>query len=724
MSIEKTYQCYVYLAGLLVPYIDFTINSQYGQISSLQLNIPYSPYISHIFPFTKVQVFEVLSNSTDSHAIPTLEFDGVVCSISRHKDVLGQVSISLTCYTDGFIWDRRKQYDFYISELSGTAPAVATGNTFNERADGLIMNYFKELIEQNNFDVGLAAASVLTSTISQQIDGEGNATSYGATFHYNGHRYIEEPNENKQGSLSPNPVAFYDKYLTKYALKYKVYGIATSSAMQNYFQTTQFIAMISKNMQDLHGENSFFAISQQILNFGFYQLFDITNPCFIPAEGDDPTVNLTTDFNINDKENNNPLTDNEIEENIALLRVNDTRQSSGLAEYIFKPISILGIPLERNVIWPDQVLSETLTYDFGNTPTRVIAHRQPWYATMDASTSLLSTATIAGPIFDMKKSGTRQYFESLVPGTVVNAPGQLRNDKIYSDYEKAYGIKYSRIDLSNAFDETLLGKTFADTEGVGGKHAIGSNRGSDDPKSIQELGKKFNNFMNYEYSVKYFGSRQYHIQVTPDTNCVIGLPTVIMDMHGQHVVAFVVSLSKYYSIRGQKNISVGIQYPRYYYENVGALGNLIDPTSADPDSMKEMAVLFGSKPLIVPNGSEDSSTRLQAKIDSIFDQYNKDKSNNKENIKELYKPKNICTLNNFLNLHSSPEVTSLPTDLQLFDSSAEENKLSTNHFTIYDGKMSLTKYTPTPKDTHNSSGLPNKTIIQYHLNWREHDQRI
>ena len=731
MSVAKIYKCYVYLAGILIPHIDFTISSQYGQISSLQLNIPYSPYITHIFPFTKVQVFEQVFHNDTTTSDPTLEFDGVVGSISRHKNLTGQVSITLNCYTDGFIWDRRKQYDFYISEMAGTTPAVGTGDTFNLRADAIIHNYFSDVIKKNNFDVGLAAASILTCHTDQQKSGD-EVKGYSYNFIYNGHKYIRKPSDISAGDLEESTKPFYNKYLKTYNLENKVYGISTSISIQKYFQTAQFIQMISNNMQDLHGENSFFAIAQQILNFGFYQLFDITNPCFIEAKGRDEDVILDDMTSSGDSNSPDQLSDEDIARNVGVITVASTRQFSGLAESVCKPISILGIPLKRNIIWPDQVISETLNYDFMNMPTRVIAHRQPWFAAADSSTSLLTTTTIAGPIFDITKNKVpRQYFQSLVPGKIVNEPGVLRNDKIYSDYEDAYGIKYAQIDLSNAFDETLLQKTFKKETGVE-KQGTTAPEQTVETQKTKELGEKFNNFMNYEYSVKYFGARQYNVQVTPDTNPVIGLPIIIMDMHGQHIVAFVVAISKYYSALGQKNINLGIQYPRYYYENVGALGNLVDPTSADPDSMKEMGIIYGSEPLISiePNNKIDSCTRLKEKIDLIFQEYIKDRSDNKDLIKSQYQTKKICTLNQFLKLHAVSSKDTIPKNLGLFASDSNEDALSTNYFSVYDHNITAQNYKATPKtvyfypDNINSPGLPNQSIIQYHLTWCKYDQRI
>ena len=723
MSGSKIYKCYVYLCGIQIPYIDFTINSSYGQFTSATVQLPYSPYIQHIFPFTKIQIFEQLNNNgklEDS----TLEFDGVVVAINRQKNVLGQVGVSLNCYTDGIIWARRKQFDFYLKEIANQ-DSRGTGDQRNIRADGYVTNFFSDLIGHNKYDVGVAASCVLTSSYSGN-----SADGISGQFYYNGKKFTDSSNQ-KASNANPQveTPTFYTRYLSNYKLQYKVYGISTSLQAQEFFQTNQFINLITKNLGDLKGENSFHNIAQQVLNYGFYQFFDIANPCFLKATtgtqgnikvGDTVKLPVTTTNNTPDI-----IDAKVVSNNIKAISVNNKRDYNGLAEYVCKPISVLGVPLSCNIIWPDQILNENLNYDFLNAPTRVIAHRYPLPGDSNSQHIVLTTDVVAGPSY----TNQGDFLRSLTPkitdySTSNDKTDLLRNTGIFSDYENMYGINYHALDISYAFDSALIR--------------------SAQFKDVNRL----NNYLNYEFAQKFFSSRKYSIQVTPDTNPVIGLPIVVLDTHGQHIIAFCSTISKYYSAIGQKVINLGISYPRYYYEDIGTLGSIVDPGSNDPVALKEMETIFGSKAICKLTVTKDSTYEVSSKdliksVEQLFDAWYKDSSDNKDNIKKDKARKGICTLNNFLSLNGISPVDNFPDGLPLYEknyiaivpsvgdqqgSSISENTISTNIFRVWDRDVTSNNYLSTPKAVQkfpkDSNGISNQSIIQYHLTWCKYDQRI
>jgi len=717
MSSNKIYKYYVYIAGIKVPFIDLTINSKYGQLSSMNIQLPYSPYIEHLHPFTKITVFEHLIDG-GIYNEPTLEFDGIIGAIARQKNLLGQTGLNMTCYTDGFIWERRKQADFYLQELL-SMDVRGSGDEINVRSDGTIGNYFTEILKNNSFDAGLAAASVLT-TKSKTITTSGGKTDAGSKatgnvnvtlfgeFIYNGKEFLLNAMNSIEGGTSVTP-QYYKDYLDTYKLSHKVYGLTTGLNIKKFFATNQFITMICQNMVDVHGENSFYSIAQQVLNYGFYQLFDITNPTYIG-----PTKSFSTDkINLNSEasmtiKDDVQLSDEQIGHNTDIITVTENRQYAGLGEYVFKPISVLGLPLKCNVIWPDQVVSENIMQDFVSAPTRVLANRKP-IAGDNLQNAVLTTQVLVGPRLTTKDG----YFKSLVSPVTLIPEGTFRAKTVLSDYEEAYGIKYHMLNMSQAFDETLLQNKILKGQ-------------TDESQATKDTAEAMNNYLNYEFSQKFLSSRQYSVQITPDTCPVVGLPTVVMNAHGQHIVAFIFEITKYISALGQKVTNLGIGYPHYAYEDMGILGNVVDPSSTNETSMKEMEIIFGSERLCTLGST---TNQLSETIDGLLDAYTYDASDNKDTIKTNYsRHKSICKLNQYLLLHgktilSNPE-TNIPNSLGLFKSSALQDGLSTNHFKVYDYNRSKNILGGETKETWIVTGKSNQDIVKYHLAWTASDQRI
>lgn len=725
MSASKIYKNFVYVGNQQIPFIDITIGSNVGSFSTLVINIPYSPYIQHLFPFTKIQVFEQITNNGRTSKA-TLEFDGVVVGISRAKNVLGQVGINLSCFTDGIIWERRKEYDYYLNEIT-EADTRGTEDVGNIRSEGIIGNYFNTLISKNGYDIGTAAACVLTSEYIQNSKGE-----LTVNFIYNGKQFTvpateQDTNDSDAGAsivgANYNPSSspkYYLRYLDDFKLKNKVYGISTSYAIMNYFQTNNFIELITHNMGDLHGENSFHNIAQQVLNYGFHQFYDIPNPCYIKKTTNNPSpVNVGKD--IPTAENFDPeaeveyISEDQAKDNIKRISINSSNNFDGLAEYIFKPISVLGVPLKCNIIWPDQVIAENLSTDFLNSPTRVVGHRHPIEG-ISSENTVLTTLVAVGPVF----KDSDQYFRSLTVDYDPDKP-TFREGKNFSDFEAQFGVAYSPIDISTAFDNALLRNLTNEV---------------DTSKNTLKTIRNLNNYLNYEFSQKFFNSRKYSIQITPDCNPVIGSPVIIMEEHGQHIIAFCLSITKYYSAMGQKTVNLGLSYPRYYYENMGLLGNVVDPTCSDPNALAEMETILGSDAIcsITTANSNTSSNTLKAAIDRIFNKWHEDTSDNKETIKTMYSRKNVCTIQEYLDHHDAIGMIgdNPPENLGIagFKSNIQMKGLSTNCFSVWDYDRTDSNPLSTKKETRDFGtdpshpGLSNETIVQYHIQWTKQDQRI
>lgn len=729
MSTSKVYRYHCYIAGIKIPINSCVISSQFGSIANLSLSIGYSPYINHIFPFTKVQVYEQKIDDGILYE-PTLEFDGSIVAVSRSKNLIGSVSIQLTCLTDGYIWNRRKQYDFYLQDIT-SINARGTGDDLSIRSDSQIQNFFGECISANKFDVGCAVASVLTSTHKgKSTTGKDRSiTSY--TYQYNGKQYkkqlIGEVNEANSQGLTPE---YYSKVIDKYGLSRKLFGIATSPNVQEFFRQDRFMKLLNNAANDLQGENTFWSIASYILNYGFYNVYDIPNPVFLnktASEVVDLNKDISTSNDSKDKDIDLSETPEIVEQNRGKIAfAPGSNNSYGLAEFLLKPVSVLSIPYQCNIIWPDQVVAENITYDFMNSPTRVILQRQEIPGQENEQNVILTSSVFTGPVFT---EDSRNLFYDLLPNGVEFGPGDIRANDIYSKHEKQYGITYHRLELSYAFDSTLLNA-----------------RVKKDEDSTTKIGTNINKFLNYEFSQKFFSARSYQLQVTPDVDVIPGLPVVVLNKNGDHVIAFCIGKAKSWQADGAKGIQLNLAYPRYHNEDVGQLGNIVDPTCSDLKSMKELCYLTGSIPLCgIGDGDGDYkiissiddlknvsltevNNNLSSIIDQLFDDYQNDNTDGKGIIKNKYKRNNICTLNNFMTFHNIDakyKNTELPEfyPSNKFDSNQEESSLSTNSFTVYDNKERI-DYNGHDSGDVKSEKINSSGIVKKHIEWIKTAKRI
>ena len=709
MSNDRIYRYSIALAGINAPFVTCGIGSRFGSISSAVIELPYSPYILHIHEQTKIQIWEQLILDGTIHE-PTLEFDGIVVGIVRSKNFAGNVSARLTCSTDGIIWNRRKQFDFYLSNITEVNVAH-TGDVISMRADGAITNFFADVLQNNRFDAGCAAASVLTSlSYGKYIDGNVYPTYY--EYFYNGKKFFRKLQKDGNSATDLTP-PYYRRFLQEYKLVNKVYGVSTSVDVQKFFQQDRFIKLVTNNVQDLLGENSFWSIATQVLSYGFYSVYDIPNPTFIPGDSkalSEPGKDINS-FAQNVQTNANNSTDRQVQlsnqnastilpspgtttalnpEEYADVNISDKRMFHGLAEYIMKPISVLGLPLECNIIWPEQIKSDSIFYDFINSPTRVIMTKKLLPGVTD--NEVLTTQKIVGPFIQDKEG----FFASFT------APSQkVRTASSDSDYEKQYGINYHQLDLSFAFDSVLLSNQFQAKQ-------------KPSASDIDNLGTKMNNFLNYEFSQRYFSSRNYNVQVTPDVNVVPGLPVILLDKRGEHIIAFVTGVNKSFDATGNKNVEVSISYPRFYYEDIGALGNVVDPSSTEAFAAAELALLFGSEPL-VPAGALD---KLPGLIEEIFAGYMQlDNDDQRSDMRQAYTRK-VCTFAQFIqfykNINVQDKITIPPNYLtDVFASTTDADNLTCHTFRAYVGGV-----------VEENKGVSNQSIIRKHLDWTSQAQVI
>lgn len=681
-------QYFLYICGHKTPVLSTRIQSSYGSLSQIVVSVPYSPYLSNIYEFTKVQIYELKIDGNVNE--PTLEGDGVIIGVTRSKSVLGNVSLQLTVLSDAVVYNIRKRFDFYLTDITN-ADTRMTGDVECMRADENIENFFADTLQNNRFDVGCATCSMLTSNVMGDKD---NKSSY--SYIYNGKKYYVNINKDVTDEVSLNP-KYYNKYLYDYKLMHKFYGVSTSEETKEFFQHDRFLKLITNNCNDLRGENSFWSIAQSIMEYGFCNLYDIPNPTYIPATNNKKTEAIDLGKELEDaKSEDSKNVKKSGDARRDLVNVTASRAFDGLAEFIIKPRSIAGIPLKCNVIWPDQVISENLFKDYMSQPTRVIWQRH-MLPGAPANNPVLTTSKLAGPIFD---ASSDNYFNSFTPNifeTTDENKGQVRDDSNYSDYEQEYGVKYHELSLSHAFDEAFLEKA-----------------------TSAESASRINNLLNYEFIQKFLSTRNIGINVTQDVNIVTGLPVIVLNKFGQHIIAFCTGKSKEWNAQGGMNVTIQLAYPRYYYEDIGVLGNIIDPTSQDQTSLAELELLFGSKALVKAKSTPEE---LKSAIDSLFQEYlHAIETNTIDNLYKQYS-RTSCTMKEFFKFHDFDTTNcdlpeSYPSkifDIETNESGEAVDPISSHYFEVYNDST---------KKIESCDNLSVGDIIKRHNEWVSKDHRI
>lgn len=676
---SKVYKYHCFIAGVKVPLIYADISSGYGTLASCNITLNYSPFITHLQKFTKIQVFEVL-NDNGKIQEPTLEFDGVLIGITRAKNVLGNVSVVLQLSTDGVVWNQRKQYDFYLNNITDADPR-GTDSRLNIRADGHIQNFLGQILSKNKFDVGCAACSVLTS-LTHGIKDNGKAAESYFSYSYNGKVYdYDVLDGHGPTDECVEPKYYSERFFNNFKLNKKVYGISTSDKIKEYFKQDRFIKMLENNNQDLYGENTFWTIATKVLSYGFYDIFDIPNPTFLPKI-------KTSALPVHLKQEVENIDGNEAKAKKNVIPATQNRDCDGLAEYIFKPRSVIGIPFKCNVIWPDQIIQENLYCNFFGQPTRVLLKKNPLVGTKG---NILTTSIFAGPHY----KGEDQFLSSFNTPQKEYKNTTQRNERIRSEYEEAFGLNASHIHMGYAFDETLLG----------------DHEKATDAEKEDTLGKVYK-FLNYEFAQKFLSSRTYQIQVDPEVNPVCGVSTVVMNEYGEHVIAFCLGVRKSWDVNGKKTVTLNVAYPRFYYEELADINSAIDPTSTDKEFLEELQTLLGCE-AITSAGTNNGN--LKVVVEGLFKEYLSNK-----NIKKSGKFKRkVCTFNEYLSLFGMEKVKDIELvnqyTSQVFDSTVEEAKLSTNKIVVFDrstGKSEEIK------------NLKNSDYVYKHLKWISTAKRI
>lgn len=685
---------HVFIAGLLVKTGAVVIATGVNNLCSCRVSIDYSPHIIHLPKYSQISVFSSINDSE-----PTLEFDGVIVGINYSKSIMTGHSVTLSCFTQGIVWNARRQIDLTLQELLGSVVKAGSTDLYFSGVGGGIDSNYANFIKTNGYDIGAAGTCVLTShfiynTSAKNSDGsqDTNPTSY--LFVYNGKLLKSEfdtvPENDTTGFTNPT---FYLRFLDTLRLSNKVYGLSTTATLTKYFQQDRFLEAIASNTYtDIHGENTFWQIAANTWNIAFHEVIDVPNATFIPYDNNtstQTTLNIS-EFKVSsfdsDGENTKTISQFTTDSFKKISVINNKNQFAGLAEYVIKPRSIFGIPFKCNVIWPDQVIEFSFLKDYLNEVTRMRCIRNGIPGVSDSNLRL-STSVILGPNFNDKDN----YFNSFNVST-INADDDTRprTQHDYSTYEDQFGAVQADIQLMEAYNATLYGDA------------------DDDKSKLEESNRRLKIYTNHEFAQRYFINRPCSITVNNEVDVVAGMPIVILNESGQHIIAYCASKEKSWQANGSMSVRLEVHSARYVSELIGNLAQVVDPLSYESlknndqqgelnNTVKELEKLLGSERIDVLFG--DTNT-IETAVNDTFKRYNYYKDSNLIDLKSLYKRK-VCTYTEYCNFYenkplqfkSNQYVKPTPISIEqnmsaqlqdIFNSTPGMDSLSCNRYTVYD----------------------------------------
>jgi len=634
---------HLFIAGVKTPMIAFQVHSGFNTLARCDVSIPYSPWIINLRRYTKFQIWRQDTESSPSE----LEFDGALVAKSESKDVNGSVQFNFTGYTDGIIWSQRKQLDAYITQLE-MLDNRGMDTSLNIRIDGVLTNYFSQIVKQNSYDVGMATACVLTNEpYGKKSDG---ITGY--RYFYNGKGFICSRDGAKpllEQTERANPW-WYRKFLTNYGLNRKLYGVPTNEFTKKFLNTQETFDIIGEtalNCGDLQGLNSYLDIAFRVLSYGYYDIYNIPRATFLPM-----TLGASKDYESSSK--GSATAD--------ILALNN-RKYPGMAEFFVKPKSIIAIPPKCNILFPDQVVSMSMSYNYLSEPTRDrYKVRIPF---VDAP---FTTTVVVGPKFDDPDGHFRSF-------SAPKSEHMLwRTDRGYSPYEHEYGASHFDVQFNTAYQqsldslessmrasfpeyiaaqkrlETLKEKKDAKKEDIAKAEAeVKKFSTSEDFEKTQKQLSTLKNLLNYEFLQSYFKNRSISVQVTSTVDIVPGHSVLIISDSGPHIMAWCESCSKSWSAQGSYSIVLQLSYPRYCHEDITNTALAHDPILGSPTGQAKTSLdysmaLIGSEPIMAV-GDFKKPTKQAEEIAKIY------KSRFKEDYRKNTKRK-IASFEDFAIFHS------------------------------------------------------------------------
>jgi len=350
---------------------------------------------------------------------------------------------------------------------------------------------------------------------------------------------------------------------------------------------------------------SFMEIGASALSYVFYEFINIPRPAFMPGVGS---------FNsIAPQETKNYKED--IERLHRTLTCNG-RAYPGIAEFVVVPQSIFAIPPACNVVFPSQIVSMSLGYDYASEITRNRYQPKGMFLPFDK--------TYVGP--NKIAEGDGGYFgdfsqpKSDLRTVVLGA--YIKNDTEFSKYETEYGVNHTEINTLNSAYDSLARKlpprvAASPNDAVGNKTDDTKAESKEDTNHGDMALSVVCKLLNYEFVKKYLGGRNLSIQVDSSVDAVPGYGLLILSDSGTHIMARCMGYAKTWSANGHYAVTLQVAYPRYYYEDITNIGAVQDFIMDNEERLKISMELIGSAAIMSINEFKSHADQMKI-VDDIY----------------------------------------------------------------------------------------------------------
>lgn len=514
-----------FINGLEVPILQASTSSLSNQLTTAQITMPFTPFLSKIPKNTKITLFSLDLSKQEE---PKLEFDGIVQAISWRKDKLnGNTALFVMAQTDGIVWSERKKFNFYlenafgISQLLKTTQELTSLNTITANA---VSDPLSHILTSNNYDAGEVTAIFLTHMFdidqtTKKFSGKINFTDCGYSLQKS-NKVIDDAGVPNLKIFGPYLKRFY----TDYQVTRKLCRVPIPDKWKEAFQVKKNWEILTRTLTPLEGEVNYWNYVSYICDHFNFEIYDI------------PDCNYLTSVS---KENMSHINK----------RAN-TNGSSILAEYLIKPKSMFGPIPYCNVIFPDQVLDKSYFKNFQNEITRC------WTTVLarpfNASGPQMGVVHqgITGPHFTEPNADS--YFVSFNVKDPIFEASDVNRFLLRNAYEEEFGVTSRQVQISE-----LLARLFT------------SQATAKNTATLQEM-------VNHEFFTSYVNRIQFTIQVTPDVDVIPGMSILILDENDDHTLAYCFGREKIWDKNGQSTINLKITSARHYSMEVGFSNNYMN----------------------------------------------------------------------------------------------------------------------------------------------------
>ena len=673
-----------YIGGIEVPIVSVSVGTSENSIWQANIGCPWSPFLTKLPKNTKITVFR---RNTDLFSNFRLLFDGVLAGVSESRSWRGQAAMTLHVTSDASILGTRRKeiipLEFALSQDAvGNKLAGSEGDTVTVtelvNVVPVELSMFADMKLVGN-DACKAAAYFLSGTPT-------DSKPSGKVFHDNT-KMVTSGGTPGKAFMSP----FMNRFYNTFNFARKICHVPLPQVWINAIANEKAWELLTGQVHNAKGMVSYWELGRYLINWFQGSILSIPDATYIGAA-----------VGTQDK-----VVVNKPSKNITKIPL-PNMDKNALGELIIMPHNYFGNAPLCNIIFPDQIISRSLTINHGAEFTRAGVVGQSIPGNQDNAQSGLTAFGYVAP------SGLSGYFTDL--NLSLEKPEGKR-----SPYENEFGISYITVPLPQGM--LRLWNNEATT------------KGSQNKKTAQAPPTATKNTMNHEFMISYSQKYTINVEVTPDVEVVPGSSVILLDEEGEHWFAYCSGVTYSWSIEGQASVQLNLTYAHHHSWNfTGAIhyGNSL--SDINPDLVKIYSALVGSQVPLVSN--EETAQKYFNLWNNTYHQDSRQMKyfNQKTNI-----IRDVCTMQEYVTFmggvwsevsqydftKDTPFTTLGQTIVDKFDCSSAMAKLSTAPYVYYD-KFAQKPITATPtkpkfKTIGQAGPLTPSTyisgIVDCHLKW-------